>query len=119
VNIDTAPILALTSANVLKVYSGRPKANGNHCRCGCCGTYRYNPAHVVVGSSADRGYPLDAEDISAAQVKKVLRAIQAQVIAGNDSVTMSDTPMTMNDGWVDVTLPSGRCYTAYLVKEIK
>lgn len=104
---DTASVLALTTADVLKVYSGRPSAGGNHCRCGCWGTYRYNPQHVTVGSNADRGWALDATDINASMVKKVLTAIQQQIVAGNDSVTVDDT-------YIDVTLPSGRSYTAYL-----
>lgn len=110
-DIERNAILALTTDAIMKVYSGRASAGGNHCRCGCRGTYRYNPAHATVGSSADRGWPLDASDINGSMVKKVFRILIAAALVNDPSLTMGDT-------YVDVEV-YGRSYTAYFVKGAK
>lgn len=104
-------VLALTLTDIDKAYSGRPSASGNHCRCGCRGKYSYNPllADNFIGSSVDRGYPLDAKDLSLAGIKRALKEIKTYVTSGGCA--------TVEDDYVDVELPSGRCYTAYLVKK--
>jgi len=103
-------ILKLEPIDVLKVYSGRANASGNHCRCGCRGNYRYNGnlPNVFVGSPIrGKDWTLDAEDINASKVKSTLRLLQESVRAGR--------LVTASDGWADVEI-DGRSYTIYLVE---
>lgn len=95
-NLQQAQTLGtLTVNDIEKVYSGRPSASGNHCRCGCRGTYRYSstvalPAH------------LDATDVNDKQVAKVFAIVQAQAIEAADDCS-----------WFDAEV-NGRNYTVYM-----
>lgn len=68
----TRGILTLTADEVGKVYSGKPG-----CGCGCRGKYWVHPAHADAESAA-RGYPYSGSEISLAQVRRVLAAMQAR-----------------------------------------
>ena len=70
---STAAVQNITTADLLKVYSGKPG-----CMCGCKGRY-YVTAESRAEASADRGYAYDDKDVSAAQVLRVLRLVQAAV----------------------------------------
>lgn len=103
-------IAAIRIEDVVCVYSGRPKADGNHCRCGCCGEYRYNPLNPIVGLGKDpgRGYAItDPKEINRVTVARILDAVKKHVAAGNDFSTDNET-------FVDIELETGRCYTVYL-----
>lgn len=64
-------IQAVTPSQVRAVYSGR-----RGCMCGCKGTYYYAPQHRAE-AQAERGYAIGDDEISAAQVTRILRTIQA------------------------------------------
>lgn len=68
---------ALTTADVLSVYSGKD----GKCCCGCAGKHSYNSAHVAEGTKS-RGYAVTAEDVSDKNVKRILRLVQAQAALG-------------------------------------
>lgn len=55
--------------NVFKVYSGKPG-----CMCGCNGKYKMASAHAVF-AAAERGYAVDADDISDRSVKIIFNKI--------------------------------------------
>lgn len=90
---------ALVPSDIEKVYSGRASSGGNHCRCGCRGTYRYS-------STAALPDYLDASDVNDRQVAKALAIVQAHA----DIATGADS-------WFDAEV-DGRNYTIYL-KEAK
>lgn len=54
---------------VFKVYTGRPG-----CMCGCMGNYKMASAHAEFAAQ-DRGYAVDAEDISDRSVKIIFNKI--------------------------------------------
>ena len=101
-------IAALTIADVKNVYSGRPTASGNHCRCGCCGKYTYNAMHFAAGDDPGIGYAIDGKAVSRFTCQRILASVQAHVAAGGD--------FSSDDEWIDVTLASGRSHTIYLMK---
>jgi hypothetical protein len=63
-------IAALTDADILSVYSGRPG-----CACGCRGIHRYNPAYPSEGSK-ERGYKVEPDEMNIGHVRKVLKIIK-------------------------------------------
>lgn len=102
--LQAQTLASLTPADIAKVYSGRPSASGNHCRCGCRGTYRYNSD---VSIAKDRGWDGDPSDVNDKQVVKVLAIVQAHA-------DVADAADDMN--WFDVTTADGRSYTIYAKK---
>ncbi len=92
-------IQAITPAQVVSVYSGRPG-----CMCGCRGKHYYGEAHVVY-SSRHRGSPILPEEVNNGMVTKVLRILQA-----------SDLTKVQGDYILFATIGK-RQYAAYLVKE--
>lgn len=70
----------LKPQHVRAVYTGTARA----CMCGCKGKYRFNSAHVEESTKA-RGYAVGAEEVSDAQVLKVLRTVQANGEALEDA----------------------------------
>lgn len=92
----------LTPKDIVKVYSGRANSWGNHCRCGCQGSYRYSTG---VDIAKERGYAGDAEDVNDRQVAKALRIVQDNIV---DATAADDCE------WFDVELPTGRSYTIYV-----
>jgi hypothetical protein len=87
---DLIAMLALakvTESDVMMVYSG--KAGG--CWCGCRGSYRYRPETQAAGT-ARRGYAVDADEVNAKQVRKVLALLKAnptQVESFGDGFSMT------------------------------
>lgn len=107
--IQVELIADLTVEDVHSVYSGRPKAGGRiHCRCGCCGTYRYNGMHYKTGQDPDRGYVLEADEINVPSCLRILKAVQDHVKNGGQYMLDAE--------FIDIELPSGRCYTVYFMK---
>jgi hypothetical protein len=100
--LQAQTLASLTPSDIIKVYSGRPNSWGNHCRCGCQGTYRYSSG---INIKDERGYDGDPEDINDRQVAKVLGILQA-----NAATAKADDDCA----WFDVTVDSGRCYTIYV-----
>lgn len=102
--LQAQTLASLSTDQIIKVYSGRPTASGNHCRCGCCGTYRYSSG---VDIAKERGYAGDyPEDVNDRQVKKVLALLQAN--SGS-----ADAEAAEDCSWFDVKI-DGRSYTAYV-----
>lgn len=89
----------ITPEQVLSAYSGR-----TGCACGCRGKYWYNSARVEEASN-DRGYAVSPDEVSDAQVKRVLRLLQ----------THSDT--LVQDGYIAWLEKSNRLYMVHLGKE--
>lgn len=56
---------------VVKVYSGV----AGLCKCGCTGTYSYNPKHQQLGSEARR-YPVKDDELNLAEVERILTLVQ-------------------------------------------
>lgn len=61
----------LTPADVLKAYEGTPG-----CMCGCNGSYWVTPENRAA-AERERGYEYDDEDVSTANVLRVLRLVQS------------------------------------------
>lgn len=97
--LQAQQLATLTPSDIVKVYSGRPSASGNHCRCGCRGTYRYSSDVNIL---KERGYAGDKSDVNDKQVAKVLAIVQAHV-----DVASAD------DSWYDVEV-DGRSFTIYV-----
>lgn len=93
---EAQTLASLTPADIEKVYSGKANSWGNHCRCGCQGTYRYS-------SMATLPDYLDASDVNDRQVAKALGIVQA-----NADIAWCSDDMTWFDALVD-----GRNYTIY------
>ncbi len=100
--LQAQTLAALTTQDIINVYSGRPSASGNHCRCGCRGTYRYS-SHAT---KAERGYHDAPSDVNDKQVAKTLAILQANA----DKASAPD-----DCSWFDVEI-DGRSYTAYVRK---
>lgn len=92
-------VQALTVADVLKAYEGRPG-----CMCGCLGRY-----HVTADSfeeaGAERGYPYDEKDVNEKKVLRVLRRVQAEAADGNVEV---------GDGGYAYAEVGRKCWAVYL-----
>ncbi len=102
--IQAQTLGSLTVNDIVKVYSGRPSANGNHCRCGCRGTYRYSSG---IDIAKERGYEGDATDVNDKQVAKVLAIVQASATEAADDCS-----------WFDAEV-YGRNYTVYVKAEAR
>ena len=63
-------VQSITPSAVQSVYSGRAG-----CMCGCRGRHRYNPRHVEE-AEADRGYEIDADEVSSRSCSIVLGKIK-------------------------------------------
>lgn len=95
--LQVQTLASLTPKDIIKVYSGRPSAGGNHCRCGCRGNYRYS-SHATLPEY------LDKTDVNDRQVAKTLALLQANI----DKAEAAD-----DNSWFDVEI-DGRSYTAYV-----
>lgn len=94
---------AIVPAQVRSVYSGK----AGKCMCGCAGKHSYNPAHQAEGSKA-RGYAVGEEELSAAQVTRVLRVIQSEAAQGR-------AEFDIGGEWISARI-GNRDYTAYLTE---
>src|SRR6185295_3252771 len=65
-------IQAVTPADIRSAYSGKAR----HCMCGCAGKHYYASAHRAEGS-ANRGYPVQDDEVDDRMIVRVLRLIQA------------------------------------------
>lgn len=64
-----AALAALTEADVVSVYNGKP----NRCACGCSGRHTYMS---VEEGTKSRGYAVDDDEVSVVRVRNVLRTVQ-------------------------------------------
>ena len=94
-----AALSAFTKETTVSVYSGKD----GKCRCGCAGNYRYNSRHVEIASKR-RGYEVTADEVSDAQITRVLRTITA-------AATTSE--LEFGDNYVERVV-NGRSFVAYL-----
>lgn len=93
-----AALTGFTKETTVSVYSGKD----GKCCCGCAGTHRYN-SRLVATASANRGYEVSADEISDAQVTRVLRTI----IEGDaDGLEFGDRYVSR--------VVNGRVFVAYL-----
>jgi hypothetical protein len=98
--LDIDSILKLTTDDILSAYSGK----AGKCCCGCAGSHRYNPRYRELGNQR-RGYDLQDKDVNLAQVKAVLKKVQANVEGAE-----------LDGDHVHVTVGS-RIYIVYLTDE--
>jgi hypothetical protein len=72
---DTLMTEKLNVKDVMSVYSGKNRK----CCCGCAGKHSYASQYADVGS-ANRGYPVTADDINNAQVTRIVNIIKKHAI---------------------------------------
>jgi hypothetical protein len=94
----TKTLQDLTPSDLLKAYSGK----ANKCACGCAGKYYYRAATQEAGSK-DRGYAVGADEVSDAQVTRVLRMVQA-----------NEAEAQLTDEYAEATVGS-RVYVVYFL----
>lgn len=78
-----ARVQRLNPEDILTVYSGK----AGKCCCGCAGRHIANPQHLEEATKG-RGYTYDAADVSAKQVTRVLRQIQAEDAEGDEGADL-------------------------------
>lgn len=104
--LTAAQIAAITPEQVYVVYSGKPG-----CACGCRGNYRVNPQHLAFATK-NRGYEYDANEVSLAQVKRVLRIVQ-QNLDKLDCVSEEFASVKIETGY-----ETFRVYVVYILPEV-
>jgi hypothetical protein len=75
-------------SNVISVYSGRPG-----CMCGCKGKRRF-ASKLVAQAAKDRGYAIDADEISDLSIKRIVAKLNASpdtVIEGDGAFLETET----------------------------
>ena len=98
-----ATLAALTAADVVAVYSGKPG-----CACGCRGKYSYSSEHRA-RASKHRGYRVEDDEISDRNVTRILNLMKANA---NDV-------QYIEDGIYVFDLHENRTYTLYTLDSHK
>ena len=107
-------LASVTVDQVMSVYSGK----AGRCYCGCSGKHSYASKHVAIASK-DRGYAVDADEVSDRQVKKVLGIVKANFDASDAQMYHVQDAGQAGTGKGSVThftaVVGKRSYTVYLL----